>query len=147
MTPFDTALRLTTNVQERPGGEHHPAVVWAHELAGLGRNQPDETAWCGSITGWIAWLHNLERPKRPAAARDWLTVGDVIERLDQAECRADIVIFRRGDNPAHGHVGFYAGHTNTQVFVYGGNQGNRMSLAAFPVADLLGIRRLRLAHD
>ena len=62
--------------------------------------------------------------------------------LAQAEPGYDVVIFKRGLNPAQGHVGFYAGRDETKISVLGGNQGNEVSIASFSQADVLGVRRL-----
>ena len=44
--------------------------------------------------------------------------------------------------PAQGHVGLFAGLQGDRVHLLGGNQGNTISIAAFPVQDVLGARRL-----
>ena len=52
----------------------------------------------------------------------------------------DLVILERG---AGGHVGFYAGYApNGDIQLLGGNQGNTVSIASFPTARVLGIRRI-----
>jgi hypothetical protein len=43
---------------------------------------------------------------------------------------------------APGHVGLFAGLEGTHVLVLGGNQSNGVSVARFPVARVLGVRRL-----
>lgn len=141
--PFDIATRLTKRVTERPGAQHHPCVVWAHEEAGLGRDVPDEVPWCGSFMALLALICGFTAPANPASARAWATAGTPVQSLPLATVGVDIVVLSRGANPAHGHVGLYAGHSDTQVFVLGGNQANKVSLAAFPAGDLLAIRRLQ----
>lgn len=143
MTAYDLARRLVGRVSELPGAQHHPCVQWAHMEAGLGPDQPDETPWCGSFVGLVAMLCGLPRPVQPALARAWLAVGHEIAMVD-ARTGYDIVILRRGTNPAQGHVGFFAGvGDEDRVFLLGGNQGNKVSIAPFAVADVLGIRRLQ----
>lgn len=140
MTPYALAQRFVGEIRELPGGSHHPFIQWAHMLCGLGYDQPDETPWCSAFVNAIAWVLNLPRSKS-AAARSWLNVGQVIT-LDYAVPGADVVILRRGSNPAQGHVGFYAAHDSQHVHILGGNQGNTVSIAAFPIADVIGVRRL-----
>ncbi len=140
MTAYDLAQRFVGEVRELPGAQHHPAIQWAHLLCGLGPDQPDEVPWCSSWLNLIAWLLQLPR-SRSAAARSWLHVGTVIE-LQDAYPGQDVVILRRGTNPAQGHVGLFAGLADGRVYLLGGNQGNAISIAAFPVADVLGVRRL-----
>lgn len=139
MTPFALAQRFVGEVRELPGVQHHPAIQWAHMLCGLGADQADEVPWCSAWLNLIAWLLQLPRSKS-AAARSWLDVGEVIT-LKQARPGYDIVILKRGTNPAQGHVGLFAG-LDRSVHLLGGNQGNTVSIAAFPIEDVLGVRRL-----
>lgn len=141
MTAFDLAQRFVGELRELPGQQHHPLIQWCHLLVGLGPDQPDETAWCSSFVNAVAWMLRLPRSKS-AAARSWLDIGEVIHGLNFASVGYDVVVLKRGAASWQGHVGFYAGHSDTQVFVLGGNQGNGVSLAAFPIDDLIGIRRL-----
>ena len=140
MTPLELAQRLVGEVAERPGPEDHPAIHWFHETALVGRNVPDEVPWCSSFANWVAWMCRLPRSKS-AAARSWLNVGISI-RLDQARPGYDVVVFKRGTNPQQGHVAFFAGMDGDKVHVVGGNQSNNITQASFPVADVLGVRRL-----
>ena len=140
MTALDLAQRWALDVKELPGAAHHPAIMWAHRLCKLGTATPDEVAWCSSILNLIAWTLQLPM-SYSAAARSWLDVGTPIT-LDQAVPGNDVVILRRGTNPAQGHVALFVSRAGDRVSLCGGNQGNRMSVATFPVADVIGVRRL-----
>jgi len=140
MTAFDLAHRFVGEITECPGGEQHPFIQWCHLLAGLGADQPDETAWCSSFVNAVAWLLKLPR-SQSAAARSWLSVGTPVG-LDVARVGFDVVVLKRGTQAWQGHVGFYAGTVGDQVRVLGGNQGNGVTVAVFPLADVLGVRRL-----
>ena len=78
---------------------------------------------------------------------DPLTVGTPID-VAAAEPGFDVVILNRGGvaDPtvidAPGHVGFFDHRDGDQVVVLGGNQGDRVSVAPFRAADVLGVRRL-----
>ena len=144
MTAFALANRFVGQIKELPGQQDHPFIQWCHSLCHLGMHQPDEVPWCSSFVNAVAWMLTLPR-SGSAAARSWLAVGLPVESLPQAVVGFDVVVFKRGTNPALGHVGFYGGHTDTQVFCLGGNQGNAVSLAAFPVRDLVAIRRLQVS--
>lgn len=147
MTLLDYALRLVGEVKERPGADHDPFILWCHEATTL-RATTDEVAWCSSFVNRCAWHLRLPR-SRSAAARSWLDVGVSVELLD-ARPGWDIVVFKRGPAPA-GHVAIFAGLDAedervidaTRVRVVGGNQGNAVSVASFPRADVLGVRRLK----
>lgn len=140
MTAFDLAQRFVGEIREIPGAPHHPFIQWCHLLVGLGDNQPDETPWCSSFVNAIAWQLRLPRSKS-AAARSWLAIGETVD-LSFASVGYDVVVLKRGAQPWQGHVGFYAGATPTHVSVLGGNQSNTVSIAPFPVADVIGIRRI-----
>lgn len=155
MTAFSLATRYL-GIAERPGGKHHPIIQWGFELCGLGADTPDEVAWCSAWAQVPAWELRLPRSKS-AAARSWLTVGTPI-LLDDASADYDVVILKRGPGKqpgpevvegAPGHVGYYAGREGAVVLVLGGNQrdpegrsGGVVSVARFPVRDVLGVRRL-----
>ena len=141
MTAFDLAQRFVGEVKELPGGQQHPFIQWCHMLCGLGPDQPDETPWCSSFANAIAWMLRLPRSKS-AAARSWLDVGEVVAGINFASVGNDVVILKRGTSTTQGHVGFYAGSDGATVSVLGGNQGDAVSIARFPLADVLGIRRL-----
>lgn len=148
MTAFDLATRFVGEVQELPGGQHSPFIQWCHESCALGSDVADEVPWCSSFLNRICWLLRLPRSKS-AAARSWLTVGRAIP-IEEADADTDVVILKRGGAgqpgpevlKAQGHVGLYAGRDGDRVLVLGGNQGNAVSVAGFPVNQILGIRRL-----
>ena len=122
--------------------------------------QDDETPWCSAFVNWIAWHLRLPRSKS-LAARSWLSVGRPVTDYHQAARGFDVVILKRGagDQPgpdvlqAPGHVGFFSAwdqvnlgaisaNPGKSVLILGGNQGNAVTLAPFPVDRILGVRRL-----
>lgn len=147
MKPYDFVYRLIGEVEEIPGVRHHPFIQWCHESVGFGPESPDEVPWCSSLVNRVCWIFRLPRSKS-AAARSWLKVGTEIT-LASAEF-GDIIVLKRGSGvqpgpevlQAPGHVGFYAGVDGDSVLVLGGNQGDNVSVARFPKANILGVRRL-----
>lgn len=137
------ARRFVGQVLERPGAAAHPAIVWAHELSGLGRDVDDEVPWCSSLLNLWCWLLGLPRSSS-AAARSWLTEG-VSVPLEAAEPGWDIVVLSRGANPAQGHVGVFEDfdRLHRRVRVIGGNQSNGVTVEAFNAHRVLDVRRLR----
>jgi uncharacterized protein (TIGR02594 family) len=146
ITAFDLAQRYV-GIREFAGEKDHPLIRWWHSLCTIGE-QPDEVPWCSSFANGMAWELRLPRSKS-ALARSWLEVGQRVA-LEQAEVGFDVVILKRGqgnqpgpeNTTAPGHVGFYAGHDDTFVELLGGNQGDSVSVARYPVSRILGIRRL-----
>lgn len=146
ITAFDLAQRFV-GIHEVSGATSNPQIL---AMLRLDQVWPpgDETPWCGAFTNYIAWLLRIPRSK-DLRARSWLRVGIPINSKE-ANVGFDVIILQRGtgDQPgpevidAPGHVGFFAGFENTTVFILGGNQGDSVSIAPFPVGRILGIRRL-----
>lgn len=145
---FTLAQRFV-GMKEAQGAVSNPLILAMLRLdAGWVEN--DGVPWCSAFPNFIAWLLRLPRSKS-LGARSWLQVGTPIDILD-ARPGFDVVILKRGKAPqpgadviaANGHVGFFAGldSVNKRVLVLGGNQGDAVSIAPFPLADVLGVRRL-----
>lgn len=136
---YEMAQRLI-GIQEVPGVVSNPLV-----LAMLKQDADwpadDSVPWCSGFVNFIAKLMGLQR-SRSLAARSWLLIGQHVTP-EEAELGFDIVILRRGSSPTAGHVGFFGGWSGLdRVMLLGGNQSDSVSLASFPRADILGIRRL-----
>lgn len=145
MSPFELAQRYVGIHELAPG--HHPLIQWWLSLCGFPTDVADEVPWCSAFVNGICWELRLPRSKS-AAARSWLQVGTAVTLA--AALPGDIVVLKRQGGPgpdvlqAPGHVGFFAGLDGPDhVLVLGGNQHNSVSVARFPVADLLGIRSLQ----
>lgn len=131
-------------VREIEGNEDHPLIQWWHSLCDLegSLNTPDETAWCSAAMNGIAWDLDLPR-SHSKAARSWLSVGTAVEIADAKPCENDLVIFWRVVPTGwQGHVGIFCGTDGVNVIVRGGNQGDRFCDSRYPVAQILGFRRL-----
>ena len=142
---FDLAQRFTS-IEEMGGNVDIPQIM---AMLRLDMKWPsnDEVPWCSAFVNYICYLCRHPRYK-DLRARSWLRVGIGIS-LDQAEA-GDIVIIKRGkgDQPgpenttAQGHVGFYAGTFLGFIEILGGNQSDTVKISRYPVARLLGVRRL-----
>lgn len=147
MTAYQLAERYV-GIREIAGDKSHPLVQWWLSLCGYDLDAADAVPWCSAFVNGIAWELRLPRSKS-AAARSWLKVG-VPQSLEDAKVGFDVVILKRGEGQqgpevtsgAPGHVGFYAGVETNNVLVLGGNQGDAVSLARFPMSSVLGVRRL-----
>jgi uncharacterized protein (TIGR02594 family) len=94
----------------------------------------DETPWCGTFVAAMMepWA---PLPKHWYRARAWLDWGVPLEH-PEVGC---VVVFERQGGC---HVGFVVGRDlANNLLVLGGNQGNRVSIAAFPRERVLGYRR------
>ncbi|HEY9008986.1 MAG TPA: TIGR02594 family protein [Ohtaekwangia sp.] len=127
--------------KEVPGAGNNAAIVRYAQESGFTNINNDETSWCSIFLNWCAKKAGL-RGTGKADARSWLLAG---QRVDNNPEPGDIVVFwRENINSWKGHVGIFFGFSkdNTRVYCLGGNQGNQVSISAFPVANVLGFRRL-----
>jgi len=121
-------------VAEIAGARHHRRILEYHAETSL-RASDDETAWCSAFVSWC--MKQAGKPgTRRANARSWLQWGT---RLAEPRLGC-VVIFRRGNNPAQGHVAFYLEQRGAGILVLGGNQSNSVRVSTYPAADVLGYR-------
>ncbi len=122
-------------VTETPGADHTRRVVRYYADVGHAQITNDETAWCAAFLGSC-----LERAgiasTRSLMARSYLAWG---QPLDEFRVGAVAVLSRTAD-PALGHAGFLIGETADSVILLGGNQGDAVTVEAFPRSRLLGLR-------
>lgn len=120
---------------ERAGRKENPRILAMFRDVGHAAVARDETAWCAAFCGAC-----LERAgllsTRSLMARSYLAWG---APLSEPRWGA-IAVFSRGADPALGHVGFWLGEADGDVILLGGNQGNRVSVARYPKARLIGLR-------
>lgn len=143
MTMFNAAILEAAGrhlgVAEWPGAQHNPVIQAMFAAVGHSPNEADETPWCAAFVGAVLAELSLPHTGR-LNARSYLEWGVPV---GAAEVRAgDVVILWRGQPSGwQGHVGFVVRFDGDRVIVRGGNQGNRVSDAGYPVARVLGYRR------
>ncbi len=130
--------RKELGVKEWPGkNKNNPVVMDYYAEAGHSWVQSDEVPWCAAFVGAMlerAGVHSTRRLN----ARSYLDWGlSLSPASPEPGC---ITVFRRGANPAHGHVAFFHKHHGNTIEVLGGNQRNSVNLAHYKTADLLGFR-------
>lgn len=132
-------------LSEIPGEVDNQTIVdWFKEL-GHPEIKDDETAWCSLTINIMAKRLNLPYSNK-LDARSWMDIGKFILEPKLGH----ITVFWRGERNGgwQGHVGLFAGYNSdkTQIYTLGGNQGNMISLRAYPVNSanfgLLGFREL-----
>lgn len=153
ISAYELAQRFV-GIKEVNGPTANPQIL---SMLRLDSSWPgdDDVAWCSAFVNYVAWMLRLPRSKK-LNARSWLFVGEVVS-FEIAEPGFDVVILSRGEGEqpgpnvlnAPGHVGFYGGREISQndvssinILVLGGNQGNTVSVARYPLSRVLGIRRL-----
>lgn len=144
---FLTAYRYL-GLKEIPGELSNPEIL---AMLQMDTSWPtdDDVPWCSAFANKVCQILGLPRSKS-LRARYWLNVGTPIE-IEDARPEDDIVILKRGggDQPgadvldAPGHVTFFAGmYGDNQFLGLGGNQSDMVRISLYPVARILGVRRL-----
>ncbi|MGF7161301.1 uncharacterized protein (TIGR02594 family) [Rhodoligotrophos appendicifer] len=120
--------------REIAGKKHNPKIVEFFRRV-TGQAQTDETAWCAAFVGYCLAEAGLPNTGK-LTARSYLQYG---EPLEEPKLGA-ITVFKRGSSSWQGHVAFFLRDLGSKVEVFGGNQGNRVCVAAYAKRDLLGYR-------
>lgn len=150
VTAYDIAQRFV-GIKEVEGSMSNPQILAMLQLDDVWPKD-DSVPWCSAFVSYIAWLLGPTILRSQSLrARSWLNIGKPIV-LAKARQGFDVAVFKRGigNQPgpeiinASGHVGFFSYwfEENDRILILGGNQSNSVSLASYPVKDLLGIRRL-----
>jgi uncharacterized protein (TIGR02594 family) len=140
---MEQLLKIAFNeigTEEIVGDKHNPEVLkYAKDTKTEGVTT-DEVAWCSTFVNWVAWKAGLQYSGK-ANARSWLNVGTKVTIPEPG----DVVVFWR-DSPQSwkGHVGFFIGVSfdKKRVYCLGGNQGNRVSVSAYRIENVLSYQRL-----
>jgi uncharacterized protein (TIGR02594 family) len=123
--------------KEIAGPQHNPHVLkWWKDMGTSFKD--DETPWCGAFVGGVLAEVGIKPAKSGAMARAWNSFG---KKLDKPAVGCIVVFWRGSKSGSAGHVGFVLGkdqHGN--LMVLGGNQGNKVSIAPFDQARVLGFR-------
>lgn len=97
---------------------------------------PATTAWCAGFANAVLGASGV-RGTGSLTAKSFLEWG---KPTDQPS-KGDVVVLHRGDPSSwQGHVGFFVGFQGDKVLILGGNQGNRVSVQAFPRDRIAGFR-------
>ena len=122
--------RKYIGMSEVKGSKHNPKILRFWQLIRAPFTD-DETPWCAGFIGGILEEHGI-KSTRSAAARSYLKFKKL--SAPRVGC---ICVLERG--PAHGHVFFFEGFTQTGNPVgVGGNQGDKVSRASFDKKRVLG---------
>lgn len=128
------AAREEMGVEELEGSQHNPRILQYFEATSL-HSRTDEEAWCAAFVSFI--LEKLGTPSTKSAwSRSYLSWGVKLEK----PVRGCVVVFSRPPDPSKGHVAFFVSEEADKVYVLGGNQGNRVTIAAYPKSRVLAYR-------
>lgn len=128
------------DLKEYPGSQHNPKIIKFFADSGNAWVQDDETAWCAAFVGSVLAQCGITGTNK-LNARSYLKWGKTVD-INNAK-PGDVVVFWRGSKDSwKGHVAFYSDHDANNVYVLGGNQGNAVSIQAYPRSRLLDVRTM-----
>lgn len=135
--PWMPIARSKLGKAEIHGPDANPEIVKYLHSTTLGApfNHSDETPWCSAFVNWCVEKAGY-KGTGSAWARSWLKWGKEADWDNVLP--GSIVVLERG--PSSGHVGFFVDADNSRVLLLGGNQGDKVSQAWFPMERILGIR-------
>ena len=127
------SARRYLGVAEIPGVAENPIIQrWLRKLRAAWNSE--SVPWCGTFVATCLDECGLPKPVHWYRALAYLDYGEHIF-TPMLGC---IVVFSRTGG---GHVGFAAGRNEHGAYmILGGNQGDRVSIAAFDTARVLGYR-------
>lgn len=138
---YDTA-ETYLGLEEFPGAKHNPKIVKMFADTGNAWANSDEIPWCAAFVGSVLAQCGITGTGR-LDARSYANWGQKVDLKDAQP--GDVVVLSRDPDPKAGHVGFYAGKgRNGFVRLLGGNQGNKVSVAEFPVKRVIAVRRAKV---
>lgn len=132
---LQTAL-MEMNVKEIKGKNHNPRILQYHKSTSL-KASTDEIPWCSSFANFIVIKCGVEGTNS-ALARSWEKWGKELKK----PIPGCIVVLKRGDDPKYGHVTFYLYETKKYIYCVGGNQGDSVSIVAYPKSKLVCYRTI-----
>jgi uncharacterized protein (TIGR02594 family) len=130
-----TLARTDLGTVEGIGKGNNPRVVRYFADAGFAGVKDDAVAWCAAFVGAV--LHRAgHKPSGSLAARPYERWGVGLAK----PILGCVATKRRGNSAWQGHVGFVVGASDKQIILLGGNQNDRVSIAAFPRAEFTSFR-------
>lgn len=126
-------------VKQIQGKKEHPQIVsYFTALDSVTKTYKQNTTWCSAFVNWVAKRAGYEYSDK-ISPRSWLSIGTSTGFPKQG----DIVVLSDKNSDNTGHVGFFIKESQKYVYLLGGNQGNAVSIQAYPKTRVLDFRRLK----
>lgn len=123
------------HITEKPGENNNLKILEYFKENGHPNILSDNVAWCAAFVGATLERAGYKSPKS-LRARSYLKYGKVIKVAKFGS----IAIFKRGKDPAFGHVGFVVEETPKYLYILGGNQNDQVNITPYSKSKLLGLR-------
>lgn len=117
-------------VHEGVGAANNPTVVQFYADAGFPGIKSDAVAWCAAFVGAMLKRAGY-KPSGSLGARSYEAYGVNLHK-PMFGC---IGVKKRAGGGWLGHVGFVVAYDGSRVWMLGGNQGDKVSVASFPASQ------------
>ena len=124
---------------EIKGDKHNPEIIaWAKALSPIlaAYVVSDEIPWCALFISHVCQVTGLPVPKGYNAVR--ASGFEAWGTQSPTPMLGDVLVFER---PGGGHVGLYVGEDADAFHVFGGNQGDKVSIVRIEKKRLKAARR------
>lgn len=123
-------------MQEVEGPQANPEIVAFFKDLGYDVKD-DETSWCAASLNYYLKQCGYEYTGK-LDARSFLKLSVIVLKPTLGDI---VVLWRESPESWKGHVGLFINWNTKYVWLLGGNQGNALSITAFPRERVLGCRR------
>lgn len=138
---FDTAAKYLGTSEVKGPGSNASIQRWIQRAADWLDPDDSKTAWCGCFRAAIGYETGTGVPPSPYRAASWLIWGGAVPVSDTSKWRhGDTVIMTR---PGGNHVCLLDKVVGKKAYCLGGNQSDAVSIAAFDISRITGVRRCR----
>ncbi|MFL5019243.1 MAG: TIGR02594 family protein [Rhizobium sp.] len=103
----------------------------------LGIN-PGRVSWCGAFLAFVAKRSSRQPPPNPNMAASWRTFGQPVGV--RSARRGDVVVIRTGRR-FHVSLFDHIDPGRQYVYLFGGNQSNRVQLSRYRASSVVAVRR------
>lgn len=131
--------RQYIGTREVPGPQSNALILrWLKDAFSWAKD--DSTlAWCGIFVMQAMKATGNPYVQGYAGARKWLEWGMEVDEPLEGDV---VVLWRESPSSWKGHVGFFVRREGSHIVILGGNQDDSVSEEKYPVARVLGYRRL-----
>ena len=142
----DLLLKVLENygLKEVSGADSNPKILeFFKELGYDWVNDDSTTAWCSAMLSYYAKECGYEY-NTSLSARDWLKMPVKVIKPVMGHV---VIFWRESYKSWKGHVAIYIARDGNIIYCLGGNQNNSLSIAGYPLDQVLGYRELRKLKD
>lgn len=141
--PWIALARTFLGTTEIKGKQHNPVVLEFWKDINIDWAPTDEIAWCAAFAGAILKRSNLPFLETGLARNylDYVKHNKKGQVLKQPAYGCLAIMWTGSKTGTTGHIGFVVGEVKgdpSRLLLLGGNQGDKVSIAAFPKSQMLG---------